>query len=72
MKLKLNNDWPAQSRSDNTNENLSQLLPLEDAIYDYERVPAAWSGFDEQPDMDAYSDTCLNNDERAKLGKRAS
>ena len=72
MKLKLNSDWPPQSRSDNTNENLSRLLPQEDAIYDYERVPAAWSALDEQPDMDAYGDPCLNNDERVKLGKRAS
>ena len=72
MKLKLNSDWQPQSRSENTNENLSRTLPQEDAIYDYERIPAAWVGFDEQPDVYAYGDSCLSNDENAELGKRAS
>jgi len=50
-------DYGDPSQEENKNWDVEKLIPQGDAIYDYERVPAAWSGFDEQPIVYQYGDT---------------
>jgi hypothetical protein len=44
------------SQADNRNGDVDRLGSQGDAVYDYERVPAAWNGFDEQPTIYQYGD----------------
>jgi len=44
------------SQMENSNWDSAGLVVPGDAIYDYERVPAVWSGFDEQPTVYQYGD----------------
>jgi len=46
-----------------------------DAIYDYERVPAAWGGFDDQPTVHQYGDASVwqtSSDDNSGMDKLAS
>lgn len=52
-----NQDWQNPSSSENRNGDVQECIAQGDAIYDYERVPAGWSGFDEQPIVYQYGDT---------------
>ena len=55
------------SQSENRNGDVDCLVSG-DAMYDYERIPAAWNGFDEQPIVYQYGDAAAwqsNSDEDA-------
>ncbi len=41
-------NWHDQSQKDNPNRGFERFILPGDAIYDFERVPPVWSGFDEQ------------------------
>jgi hypothetical protein len=44
------------SQDENLNWDADKLILQGDAVYDYERIPAVWSGFDEQPTIYQYGD----------------
>ena len=52
-------DYGDPSQEENSNRDIEKLIPQGDAIYDFERVPAAWSGFDEQPTVYEYGDAVV-------------
>ncbi|MBI1277800.1 MAG: hypothetical protein GC179_06695 [Anaerolineaceae bacterium] len=62
--LYINHNCQNLSPEESTRD-IEQLISQGDAIYDYERVPAEWSGFDDQPaiyqDGDAASQSNLDN-----------
>lgn len=64
-------DWQNPSQTDGDCGDVTRLIPQGDAIYDYERVPAAWIGFDDQPSIYSYGGAVDNAEEVARK-RRAS
>jgi hypothetical protein len=63
------------SQSENNNGDVENLMLQGDAIYDYERVPAAWGGFDDQPTVHQYGDASVwqtSSDDNSGMDKLAS
>ncbi|MBA3867960.1 MAG: hypothetical protein H0X30_02290 [Anaerolineae bacterium] len=68
-----NNNCINPSQRDNPNRDVDQMISQGDAIYDYERAPAAWNGFDEQPTIYQYGDSAAwQNNPVDEAEKRAS
>jgi hypothetical protein len=72
-----NNQWNESytnpSQGDSQNWDVDKLVAQGDAIYDYERVPADWMGFDEQPMVYQYGDSATwQNGSNDEVEKRAS
>ena len=68
-----NNNCINPSQGDSQNWDVDKLISQGDAIYDYERVPAAWNCFDEQPKIYQYGDSAAwQNGSVDEAEKRAS
>jgi hypothetical protein len=68
-----NNNCTNPSQRDNQNWNADKLIVQGDAIYDYERVPAEWMGFDDAPTVYQYGDaSAWQNGSNDESEKRAS
>ena len=44
------------SQPENGNRDVETMMVQGDAVYDYERVPTGWMGFDEEPVIYRYGD----------------